>query len=611
MKLSTLLVFLITSPCCLFSQIFYNNGATIWTGSQSIIGINGGLENNSSTSNGDFEHNGQMWVTLNSTLYPNPGDVTLNNNSTLHGNGYYNVEQNWVNNATFTADNSTVELYGNLQEMITGTVVTTFHNLTLTGTGSGNNKKKSQTLDANVDATGTFTINDRELDTDVNTLFVLNSSSTCVTNNTTAGSEGFVSSVGVGRLSRATSTTAAYLFPTGSSLGTTRYRPVLITPSAATNNTYAARLANNLASIDTYDTSLVDTTICQVNPDYYHRIDRTFGTSDPAIAIYFDPAADGIWDGLAQWNIPTITWWNNMGTVTPASAQPPALSGLEAANWANISPIGNNDPYILTRMKPVTPFLACPDSFCKFSPAVWFTSSGVAVSYNWTVNGGTIVSGQGTDSILVSWGGTSGTVSVVASGLGPCPSLPANCTVNLAPSPFAGFDTISIGPFNNTWNFIDSATAPPLTWTWNFGDGDTSSVQNPIHYYPQAGTYTVTQIVTNQFGCLDTITKILVVNEGILVPNVFTPDANGQNDVWYIPNSGVKEFHVTIFDRWGAKVFETTADEIRWDGHSLAGQLLTDGTYFYTLDFIYIRSTGEEMKNLTGTVTLLTSSRTK
>src|ERR1051326_2993696 len=132
MKISTLFALFITSPCCLFSQIFYNNGATVWTGPQSIVQINGGLENNSSTSNGDFEHNGQMWVTLNSTL-PNPGDVTMNNNSTLHGNGYYHVEQDWVNNANFVANNSTVELYGNLQEFITGTNVTTFHNLTATG----------------------------------------------------------------------------------------------------------------------------------------------------------------------------------------------------------------------------------------------------------------------------------------------------------------------------------------------------------------------------------------------------------------------------------------------------------------------------------------------
>ncbi len=190
--------------------------------------------------------------------------------------------------------------------------------------------------------------------------------------------------------------------------------------------------------------------------------------------------------------------------------------------------------------------------------------------------------------------------------------MPDSCFVTAYALPLAGYDTLSLDPFHNTWNFLDSSSVAPIQiWSWNFGDGDTSNLQNPIHYYPSSGTYTVTLIVMNANGCLDTITKALKVEEGLIIPNVFTPDGNGQNDVWYIPNSGVKEFHVTIFDRWGAKVWETTADEIRWDGRSMAGQLLTDGTYYYSLEFVFIRSTGEAVKNFTGYLTLLTSHRTK
>jgi gliding motility-associated-like protein len=87
---------------------------------------------------------------------------------------------------------------------------------------------------------------------------------------------------------------------------------------------------------------------------------------------------------------------------------------------------------------------------------------------------------------------------------------------------------------------------------------------------------------------------------------VFTPDGDGVNDVWYIPNSGMKEFHVTIYDRWGAKVFETTADEIHWDGHSRSGHLLSDGTYYYVLKAILKSGAGEKDYSTTGYVTLLT-----
>ena len=135
-----------------YAQIFFNNGAQIYTAPLSIIKVNGGIENNSSISNGDIDHNGTMTVTLNST-FPNPGDVTLNNNSVWHGNGKTLVEGDWVNNSTFQPDLSYVELYAStIQQQITGTVSTTFHKLKLTGTGVGPNRIKLQTIDASVDS---------------------------------------------------------------------------------------------------------------------------------------------------------------------------------------------------------------------------------------------------------------------------------------------------------------------------------------------------------------------------------------------------------------------------------------------------------------------------
>jgi gliding motility-associated-like protein len=99
---------------------------------------------------------------------------------------------------------------------------------------------------------------------------------------------------------------------------------------------------------------------------------------------------------------------------------------------------------------------------------------------------------------------------------------------------------------------------------------------------------------------------MITINEGIIIPNVFTPDGDGVNDVWYIPNSGMKQFSVEIFDRWGTKVFETTADQIRWDGRSSSGKLLSDGTYFYVLKAYLKEGNGEKNYSTTGYVTLLT-----
>lgn len=54
--------------------------------------------------------------------------------------------------------------------------------------------------------------------------------------------------------------------------------------------------------------------------------------------------------------------------------------------------------------------------------------------------------------------------------------------------------------------FTDASTEDPTTWAWNFGDGSTSTDQNPVHAYTDAGVYTVTLTATNDFGS-NTATK--------------------------------------------------------------------------------------------------------
>ncbi|MFZ4521015.1 MAG: PKD domain-containing protein [Bacteroidales bacterium] len=64
----------------------------------------------------------------------------------------------------------------------------------------------------------------------------------------------------------------------------------------------------------------------------------------------------------------------------------------------------------------------------------------------------------------------------------------------------------------NTVHFVDLSTGNIVNWEWNFGDGGTSNLQNPVHVYPQAGTYVVTLTVgsPNQ-ACFDTMTQTIIV----------------------------------------------------------------------------------------------------
>lgn len=576
------------------AQIMFNNGAQIWTGPQSVIQVNGGLTNDGAT--GLIDHNGTM--TIASSPVASPGTFTMSNGSVTQGNGIYRVEQNWVNNATFTANNSNVELFGNLQQFITGTNPTTFDTLILTGTGVANDRKKSlQGVDASIAPTGALIINDRELETDVNTMFVLNTDVNSVTNSTaTIGSEGFVSSIAPGTLARATNSTSDYVFPTGSSVGTLRYRPVVLTPDNAAAAIFTVRLVNHDPNNDGYLRSVNDSIMCSANPNFYHAILRTNGTVGADVEIAYLPSADGSWNGMSHWRT-TNNMWNDMAAANAGTLG--NYTTQERAAWQFLNP---GEPYVLTELKPAAPAVSCVGPVCAGTDTL-ITVTGTASSYTWTVPGGvSIISGQGTDTLYISAGTGGGVISVVAtSASGSCTSLPDSCVVSIAPSPLAGFDTIPGGPFNNSWSFIDASNGG-ASWYWDFGDGTTSNSQNPMHDYEGSGTYTVTQIVTSTAGCTDTILSIVVVNEGILIPNVFTPDGDGINDQFYIPNSGLQEFSIEVFNRWGVKVFETTADEIRWDGISTSGVKMSDGTYYYILKAI--STTGKDYST-TGFLTLL------
>ena len=82
-------------------------------------------------------------------------------------------------------------------------------------------------------------------------------------------------------------------------------------------------------------------------------------------------------------------------------------------------------------------------------------------------------------------------------------------TITINPRPVADFTapvTTKCEP-SLTVNFQDITTGGPVSWPWDFGDGNTSTLQNPSHTYTAYGSFTVTLIATNSFGCTDTIVK--------------------------------------------------------------------------------------------------------
>jgi len=134
-------------------------------------------------------------------------------------------------------------------------------------------------------------------------------------------------------------------------------------------------------------------------------------------------------------------------------------------------------------------------------------------------------------------------------------------------------------------SFTNASTNAPNGFVWNFGDNGTSIQTNPTHSFATAAAYTVTLIAYGNHGCNDTTSSPLIISDtaGLTMPNVFTPNGDGVNDV-FAPNAhGLKTLDCTIYDRWGAKVIDMDINLEYWDGYTTSGMACTAGTYFYTV----------------------------
>jgi gliding motility-associated-like protein len=129
-----------------------------------------------------------------------------------------------------------------------------------------------------------------------------------------------------------------------------------------------------------------------------------------------------------------------------------------------------------------------------------------------------------------------------------------------------------------------STTGAGITYFWDFGNGNTSTVFQPTEVYNNEGTYTVMLIVTDGI-CSDTayVTIDAYGASAILIPNVFTPNGDGQNDVFTVDGVNLASVQCEIFNRWGQLMYSWDNVRGSWDGRTPSGTEVPDGTYFYMI----------------------------
>ena len=129
-----------------------------------------------------------------------------------------------------------------------------------------------------------------------------------------------------------------------------------------------------------------------------------------------------------------------------------------------------------------------------------------------------------------------------------------------------------INILNPQVQFTDQSSAQYklMQWYWRFEQGSDSinTEENPLHTYQDTGTYCATLVVVDLHGCVDSVTQCLVVNPvfTVYIPDAFTPNGDGINDVFMPKGSYVRNYEMYIYDRWGQQLFHSTDMNNGWNG---------------------------------------------
>lgn len=238
-------------------------------------------------------------------------------------------------------------------------------------------------------------------------------------------------------------------------------------------------------------------------------------------------------------------------------------------------------------------------------------SNGTNDTYNWDLGNGTNASGSPVSANYT----TVGTYSVkltITSQYGCYIDTIANPYITVYPRPTADFeaDRYETTIFDPVFTFTNLSVGS-INYLWDFGDPNQPNNQttfaNPIHYYTQPGEYDVTLIAKNEFQCEDRITKKVTVTPDfvIYIPNAFTPDGNGTNDVFQPKGVGLLEtpYKMYIYDRWGEVIFTSENFFEGWDGRvKNTGKIAEQGVYVYK---IIVHDTMNREHQFIGHVTLI------
>lgn len=212
--------------------------------------------------------------------------------------------------------------------------------------------------------------------------------------------------------------------------------------------------------------------------------------------------------------------------------------------------------------------------------------------YNWQETGSnsqsTIISEQGWYHVAVSNGYCSAEDSVFAYFF-PLPNQPFGSDTTVC------FEDLPAGIVLNARN-------EGSTCIWQDGN------EGPTFYADAPGQYSVA--ITTEYGCYGeySIEVMSICAGAIYVPNAFTPDGDGINDVWHIKGENVSDFSLKIWNKWGELIYQNTDMGMPWSGQRDDGNYYVEtGSYMYKIEYRLVDENGDkgDLVTVNGNVLLI------
>jgi len=291
-------------------------------------------------------------------------------------------------------------------------------------------------------------------------------------------------------------------------------------------------------------------------------------------------------------NTGTLTWvwlnqtWTNGG---PFTIQPTQTTTYQVAITNQCGVTVSNSSTIVVHPVPAIALAPQTASGCDNVPMTFSDTdpNNAGCYYSW--NFGDNFTGTGSSiSHNYSGSGQYNVTVIVTSPFGCVGNGNTIADITIFDSPYADFNVASsvMSELEPTFQFQNACSANTIGWGWDFGDNTTDNVPSPAHTYAQQGTYLARLVATSNGGCTDT-TELAVRVEPeytLYVPNAFTPNGDGKNDVFLAYGNEIESFNMNVYDRWGNLIFTSDNIQTGWDGRASDGSnIAQQDVYVYKI----------------------------